>query len=577
MTSILSKDAPLEQSIERMSSLLTSLGFEIEEYDWLNPIPNVWSVRIADKKSQLFSAGGKGRTQLAARASALGEFCERLSCNYYFADYYFGKELAASQFVHYPSERWFSVTSDQIPVGLLDEATISHYNMDDELVASMLIDTNSGDRRRGICALPFTKQRDQELVWIPVSIIGNLYASNGMAAGNTQYEARVQAISEIFERHIKTTIISSGISLPRIPDEVVARYPSIAESIQSLKDSGFIVYVLDASLGGKFPLVNVTIINSRDGGCFASFGAHPKFEVAFERAITELLQGRDLGQLDNLPGLEFDISRVADQQNLERHFSDSSGLVSWELLSSTSDYIYTEWNIEGDAKAEFDHLCYLIHKVDMDIYIADFDHLGIYSCRVIVPGMSEIYPVEKLVRGSNNMAIDFRERILALAALNINEIDELFDYLDTVECDEHQLVTDFIGVVADEGSLFDGMRLVELKLLMSLSLGNLDLALDYSEWVLQLGGMTIKREQLHRCLNHVLKFTVLGEGRLSDWDAVLNEMYGSLLLDRCKGMVKGKRVFEDFPVFGLDLAGLERHKTMLNVYRVLQRMKASVA
>ena len=574
MTSILGKDAPLEQSIERMSSLLTSLGFEIEESDWLNPIPNAWSVRIADKKNPLFSASGKGRTQLAARASALGELFERLSCNYYFADYFLGKELAASSFVHYPSEKWFSVISDQIPVGLLDDATISHYNMDDELTASMLIDTNSGDRKRGICALPFIKQRDQELVWIPVNIIGNLYASNGMAAGNTQYEARVQAISEIFERHIKTTIISSGISLPRIPDDVVAMYPAMADSIKSLKDSGFVVYVLDASLGGKFPLVNVTVINPQNGGCFASFGAHPKFEVAFERAITELFQGRDLDRLNDLPGLEFDIGKVADQQNLERHFSDSSGVVSWELLSSKSDYVYTEWNIEGDAKAEFDHLCYLIHKVDMDIYIADFEHLGIYSCRVIVPGMSEIYPVEKLVHGNNNMAIDLRERLLALAALNINEIDELFDYLDILECDEQQLVADFIGVVADKGSIFDGMRLVELKLLMSLSLGNLELALDCSEWVLQLGGLTFKRGQLHRCLNHLLKFTLLDEAKLSDWGAVLNDLYGSVLLDRCQSMLKGKRVFEDFPVFGLDLVGMEQHKAVLDVYRRLQGMKS---
>jgi ribosomal protein S12 methylthiotransferase accessory factor len=36
-----------------------------------------------------------------------------------------------------------------------------------------------------------------------MNIIGNLYVSNGMSAGNTITEARVQALSEIFERSVK--------------------------------------------------------------------------------------------------------------------------------------------------------------------------------------------------------------------------------------------------------------------------------------------------------------------------------------------------------------------------------------
>ncbi len=46
----------------------------------------------------------------------------------------------------------------------------------------------------------------------------------------------------------------------------------------------------DASLGGQFPVMCVTLMNPRTGGVFASFGAHPSFEVALERSLTELLQ-----------------------------------------------------------------------------------------------------------------------------------------------------------------------------------------------------------------------------------------------------------------------------------------------
>ncbi len=66
----------------------------------------------------------------------------------------------------------------------------------------------SSNSERGICALPFIRQSDKTPVYIPVNIIANLYASNGMSAGNTQNEARVQGLSEVFERYVKNRIIS---------------------------------------------------------------------------------------------------------------------------------------------------------------------------------------------------------------------------------------------------------------------------------------------------------------------------------------------------------------------------------
>jgi YcaO-like protein with predicted kinase domain len=61
------------------------------------------------------------------------------------------------------------------------------------------------------------------------------------------------------------------------------------------------VLVKDASLGGEFPVMCVTLMNPRTGGVFASFGAHPSLEVALERSLTELLQGRSFEGLNDLP------------------------------------------------------------------------------------------------------------------------------------------------------------------------------------------------------------------------------------------------------------------------------------
>ncbi|MDM1717546.1 YcaO-like family protein, partial [Thiopseudomonas alkaliphila] len=173
-----------------------------------------------------------------------------------------------------------------------DEYCLEIYDPEDELLGTHLYDTNSGNTERGICSLPFVRQSDGETVYFPSNLIENLYLSNGMSAGNTLAEAQVQCLSEIFERAVKRAIIQEEMSLPDVPQEVLAKYPSIVAGIQALEEQGFPVLVKDASLGGQFPVMCVTLMNPRTGGVFASFGAHPNFKVALERSLTELLQGR---------------------------------------------------------------------------------------------------------------------------------------------------------------------------------------------------------------------------------------------------------------------------------------------
>jgi ribosomal protein S12 methylthiotransferase accessory factor len=252
-TFIKGKDAALEESIDSMLARLKALDFDIEEASWLNPVPNVYSVHIRDKDCELMFTNGKGATKKACLASALGEYFERLSCNYFFADFYLGEEFSAGEFVHYPDERWFDVSGDSIPEGLLDEKLWAYYDPEQEVRPHHLYDTNTGagDHSRGICALPYHRLGDSETIWFPVSVIGNIYVSNGMSAGNTRNEARVQSLSEIFERYVKNRIIAEGICLPEVPHEVLARFPKIVEAIRELEKHEYHLRVADASLGGK--------------------------------------------------------------------------------------------------------------------------------------------------------------------------------------------------------------------------------------------------------------------------------------------------------------------------------------
>ena len=163
-----------------------------------------------------------------------------------------------------------------------------------------LIDTNSGNEVAALSRCPcasvgwrnglFPFQPDRKSV-----------LSNGMSAGNTLVEAQVQCLSEIFERAVKREILEQEMTLPDVPQDVLAKYPNIVEGIKALKAQGFPVLVKDASMGGQFPVMCVTLMNPRTGGVFSSFGAHPSFEVAIERSLTELLQGRSFEGLNDLP------------------------------------------------------------------------------------------------------------------------------------------------------------------------------------------------------------------------------------------------------------------------------------
>ena len=118
------------------------------------------------------------------------------------------------------------------------------------------------------------RQSDGQVVYFPSNPVENLFLSNGMSAGNTLAEAQVQCLSEIFERAVKREILEGELALPDVPQEVLAKYPAILAGIQGLEEQGFPVLVKDASLGGEFPVMCVTLMNPRTGGVFASFGAH---------------------------------------------------------------------------------------------------------------------------------------------------------------------------------------------------------------------------------------------------------------------------------------------------------------
>ncbi|MGE5027216.1 MAG: 30S ribosomal protein S12 methylthiotransferase accessory factor YcaO [Betaproteobacteria bacterium] len=564
---IAGKDASLEASISAMHARLEALDFHVEERSWLNPVENIWSVHLRERDCPLLFTNGKGSSRQAALASALGEVFERLSCNYFWSHYYLGKPAAGRAFTHYPQEQWFKPGADgRWPEGLLTSELRAFYNPEGSINASVLVDLNSGNAEAGICALPYIRQRDGARVWFPVNIIGNLYVSNGMSAGNTPAEARAQALSEIFERHIKFRVIGEGLCLPDVPNEVIARYPSIEADIRSLRAAGFGILVRDASLGGQYPVMNVTLLNPHDQGCFASFGAHPRFEIALERALTELLQGRALEALDGFPEAGFDLDEIASAPNLEIHFVDSSGVISWSFLGDAPDFEFCDWNFSATTEEDYAWLVERIHAEGRDIYLADYTHLGVYACRILVPGMSEIYPIDDLEWENNSVGNAIRPAILRLPELDDKECASLLDTLNELGLDDQRPVAALIGLAADAGSFWQELRIGELKTLLALAIGDEEAIREGCDWVRHFGQLNEQRRKVYRCIESLLNL-----GDPVPYSTALEHLYGPTTLKQAQALITGEQRFFGLHAPGMALAGCEMHKRLLEAYEKTHR------
>ncbi|RJF37017.1 OsmC domain/YcaO domain-containing protein [Pseudoalteromonas gelatinilytica] len=577
-TFILGKDLPLEETIANMTAILEELGMKIEISSWRNIVPNVWSLHIRDAASPMCFTNGKGATKESALCSALGEFIERLNCNFFYNDQFLGEDIANSEFVHYPNEKWFALTDDDsLPEGILDDYTREIYNPDGELCGSHLIDTNSGNKERGICSIPYVRHSDGETVYFPSNLIENLFLSNGMSAGNNFAEAKVQCLSEIFERAVKRQIIEQEIVLPDVPEDVLNKYPGIVAGINGLEEQGFPVVVKDASLGGQFPVMCVTLMNPKTGGVFASFGAHPSFEVALERSLTELLQGRSFEGLNDVPKPTFNSMAVSEPENFVEHFIDSTGVISWRFFSAKHDYDFVEWDFSGSNEEETASLFGILESLGKEAYIAEFSDLGT-ACRILVPDYSEVYPVEDLIWDNTNKALNFREDILNLHRLSEDQLADLVERLEESELDNYIDIITLIGIEFDENTVWGQLTILELKLLIYLALGDLEAAMELVEAFLQYNDNTIvERGLFYQAMHATLEVALSDDLEIEDYILSFTRMFGQETMDAVVGSINGDVMFYGLTETSMKLEGLDRHLRLIESYKKLHTARAKKA
>jgi len=570
-TFIKGKASCLEDSILKMQTGLKSAGFEIEERSWLNPVPNIYSVNIYDSFCPALFTNGKGASKKATLASALGEFFERLETNYFFSDFYLSNQMQKTDWLYYPNEKSFALEDYQ---KCLTPQLWSLYDPSQQMEAEDLLSFN--DDSLQIRCLPLKEAHREEMVYFPMNLLSNLYASNGLCAGNTPLEAKVQGLSEVFERWVKAKILKENLCLPEVPESLIQTLPNIVEARQKLRDLGIEVSIRDASLGGRYPVMNVTLFDQDSGGCFASFGAHPIFEVALERTLTESLQGRSLDLLDGFQQPIFDEFLVAEDENIENHFIDSSGLIHAKFISHAYDFNFKPWDFEGDIQAQWSYLVDLVEQEGHQVYSADYAHYGVDSARVIVPGLSEIYPMDELMVSNQNQGRLLRNLLNELAKIPESERQtedyaHTYDEVDYLGYSDHQNVANLIGLLPDDNSLWKTFKMIDLKLSLALASNQLDLAQELlHDAQFYLNNDELKKD--YQALAYLMEIYLHQDPALLD-DPMLVSLFGQVRLERIQNTL-----FNQWFLWGETLGEdlfktSQKHQNLLKVYQQTQKAK----
>lgn len=347
------KDAPPEQTIERIRECFSSVGVNLK-HSVFKRMDGIYSSIVLDELGG-WATAGKGTNEAYCLASGYAEAMEHF-CNYcaYDLSHLNQETMEYLNFDRYPDEKIIKMSQIMdINKLVLDEMKLA-YSMegdvcDDEKLAktwSMFLNSDS------ISLVPYYSVKKKTTVYLPEAIIGKLCGSTGGGAGNTVEEAIGHGLDEISERYVKYVIYSKELTPPEVPHEYIQKVcPDIFQIISNIQNNGeFEVLVMDASLGRHYPVVAICIVNKFTHSYVINFGAHPCFQIALERCLTEMFQFMTLGQKKSIKHKNFEKwTSYADDVHSVRNWvsllRDDTGKVPDAFFSDMPSWKFEPWGI----------------------------------------------------------------------------------------------------------------------------------------------------------------------------------------------------------------------------------------
>lgn len=383
------KDAHPMDTVNRIKDILRLHNIETVE-EWNDSyVPNCYSLRVNIVGTKI-GTNGKGVTKEFALASGYGEFMERLQLgNIWRNKMSFDKGVssadAQSEYVQADdllarNSKWYERFAQSL------------HNLTGITMTPKQIMERYVEKDGSVLSIPYYCPTTGQMEHLPLDLVKSVYGSNGGAAGNTIEEAIVQAISEIVERNHELRVIYGNIPVPEIPEDVLRTCTIAYKTILFLRESGYRVTVKDCSLGTKFPVVCVTIINTATGKYHTHFGAHPNFEIALQRTLTESFQGRNMQTVTKFENFCYTSNETYDFRHYLGELIKGTSEKMPQFFIRKPDAPYTPTaGFSGSNNRQCLQECLdFFREQGYDVLIRDCSCLGFPTCQVIIPGYSEI-------------------------------------------------------------------------------------------------------------------------------------------------------------------------------------------
>ena len=395
------KERKPSETVAEIKEILNGIGISLKEKWHDSGIENCWSLTLSPECSSPFS-NGKGITKEFAQASAYGEFIERLQGGLFFYKYQSiirDPELNIHSFA--PDAKYMTV--DELKEnGEWMDYIIDTYkgNITRESLAEQCKIYACADDGK-ILTLPFYSIFEDKYVYLPIAFVDQIFATNGCCVGNTTEEAWVHALAEMMERHSSLDVLTNGKSAPKMPKEVLEKFPTVSKIINEIRQNGdFDIEIYDYSIGNGFPIISTRIINKKTHSYLVNVAADPVLEIAVERTLTEIFQGKNVKNFTSSHRGEI-LSKLSDfplQSNIINQLETGNGLFTADFFAEEITCQRTAATFQDNSnktnKELLQYMLGLYKNLNKPVLVRNFSFLGFPCYRFVVPGFSEAFSVK---------------------------------------------------------------------------------------------------------------------------------------------------------------------------------------
>lgn len=376
------------ETVNRIKKILKENDIETEEI-WIDSgIGTICSVRINIKGTPI-GQNGKGTDKEFALASGYAEFLERFQTGF-----------LLPECVRDPYDRkWMEPSCILASGGDLLAGSfrqIQHSDAQEYIPENLpaYLEEWTFDAKDGkLAVIPFCDLKEGTEYVIPESILKAYYFTNGSCAGNTKEEALIQGLSEVAERYATKKIMTERLTPPLVPDETFAGIPILDNVIHTIREMGYDLRIMDASCGLGLPVLAAALSDRSKAKTILRFGSHPRFEIALERCLTEILQGRHISRMETSP--VYDYGNDADSTGFLNRFNfmkAAFGQFPVQLFGNRPSWNYQPFaDAPEDMEGLLAYMLRLYEKLGWEVFVRDCSFLGFPTYQLLVPGISMVF------------------------------------------------------------------------------------------------------------------------------------------------------------------------------------------